>query len=115
MREFSSLRDWNTMWEEFDALFRVPASTVNYAGEDKGDRLELSVEMPGVKKEDVKVTFENKILSVSAERGERKYNQGYRISHNIDASKITAKLEDGILLVTIPKSESSNQTEIKVE
>lgn len=128
MKDFSSLRDFT---KGFDALLRdwdtprnhapswyweTTTTTNDYVGEDKGDRLELSVDLPGVKKEDVKVSFEKKVLTIKAERGERKYNKSYRIvAAEVQSDKVTAKLEDGVLTVTMPKPEGSKPTDIPVE
>ena len=106
----------NDIWREFETPYsRWFTPTSKYVGEDKGDRIELSVDIPGVTKQDVEITYENGILRISAERDNRKYNQSYTVRQDLDASKISAKLENGVLLVTLPKTEKAKALEIKVK
>lgn len=80
------------------------------------------VELPGVKKEDVKVELEKDLLSISYAKkteGEKRsesvsYSRSLRVPEGIDAEKISAKLEDGVLTVTLPKAEGAKRREIAV-
>ncbi len=89
--------------------------------EDK-DNYYAVFEAPGVKKEDLKVELHDRLLSVNVER---KFKQGdeessYTSSRSIsvpDSVKpdgIVAKLEDGILTVTLPKSEEKKPRVIHI-
>jgi HSP20 family protein len=87
-------------------------------------------ELPGVKKEDVKIEFENAALKISAERkpyevpenaklvlnelSSQKFSRSIQFEHDIDASKISADLTNGILKVVLPKSESAKARTIEV-
>lgn len=70
-------------------------------------------ELPGVKKEDVKIELNDRMLSVSvdkrtkSEAGEQSYSLSRSVSvpDSVAADKISAKLEDGLLTVTLPKQE----------
>lgn len=78
----------------------------------------LEIELPGFAKENITVDFENEYLTVSAEKkesdGEKKTyirkersvscQRSYYVG-DIDENKITAKYENGILYLTIPKKE----------
>jgi HSP20 family protein len=88
--------------------------------EDK-DAFTVTAELPGIKKEDVKITFENGVLGISGEklqesetkdktmrRIERRYGAFSRtialpVAVNFDAS--SAQMRDGVLEVRIPKRE----------
>ncbi len=77
-------------------------------------------ELPGVKKEDVKITFENDLLTVQGERKPyvipaeahvlfnemrvREFSRSIRIPVEIDVNNISAELENGILRIVLPKS-----------
>ncbi|HPO56952.1 MAG TPA: Hsp20/alpha crystallin family protein [Ignavibacteriaceae bacterium] len=81
--------------------------------------IRISMEIPGVKKEDVKVVFEDETLTISGEkkpvfdnekvnlyRRERysgKFSRTFTIKMDIDSSAIEAEITDGILHVSIPK------------
>ena len=90
--------------------------------EDKEDSLLLTVEMPGVKKEDTKLSIEDGLLTISVkaedeneESEEGKYlfkerssfscSRCVRLPENIDEEKVNAKMIDGVLHIEIPKSE----------
>ena len=90
--------------------------------ENKEDRYLLTVEMPGVKKEDTKLSIDDGILSISVkaeneneESQEGKYlfrerasfscSRCVRIPDNIDEENVTAKMVDGVLHISIPKLE----------
>ncbi len=78
----------------------------------------LEIELPGYEKENITVDFENEYLSVSAEKkekeGEKKTyirkersiscQRNYYVG-DIDENEISAKYENGILYLTIPKKE----------
>lgn len=89
--------------------------------EDK-DNYYAVFEAPGVKKEDLKVELHDRLLSVSFERksGEGDKESRYTSSRSIsvpDSVKpdgIAAKLENGILTITLPKSEEQKPKVIHI-
>lgn len=80
--------------------------------EDK-DAYHASFEVPGVKKEDVKIELNNGMLTVSAEKREKNgdnessysLSRSVSVPEGVNAEAISAKLQDGILRVTLPKAE----------
>lgn len=98
---------------------------------ENNGNLEVRAEIPGVKKEDLKVTVENDHLLITGERSqenetkdkkyhriERFYGKFYRsipLPFNVEADKVKASYKDGILTVTLPKPESMKTKEIEVE
>lgn len=79
----------------------------------------LTLEMPGLSREDVEVSYENDTLIVKGDREEktenketrgvvrREYHSRFERSfnvHGIDSEQVSAKMENGILVVTLPKS-----------
>ncbi len=88
-------------------------------------------ELPGVKKEDVKIEFENAVLKISGERkpyelpenarvvlnelNVRKFNRSIQFEHDIDASKISADLTNGILKIVLQKSETAKTRTVEVK
>lgn len=80
--------------------------------------INFSVELPGVKKEDVKIVLEDGILSISGEkknqvdekedvtvyRAERKFGKferKFKLQDDIDPDNVKAKFENGVLNVSI--------------
>jgi len=91
----------------------------------------VNIDLPGVKKEDVTVNYQDNQLSVSGERKliegrekkdylrkERVYGNIHRVftlHQGVDASKITANFKDGILTINVPKSEESKPKQVKIQ
>lgn len=91
----------------------------------------ITVELPGVKKEDVKITVENGTLTVRGEkkseeggegegfrRTERSYGtfqRSFTLPTSVRIDKIDASYEAGILTLLIPKAEESKAKEIAVK
>jgi HSP20 family protein len=93
---------------------------------------ELHVAVPGMSKEDFKVDLKDNYLTIS---GERKFNKdkkegnlhsietqygsfsrSFALPDNVDASKISAKYNNGILELTIPKDEKKTlKASIKID
>ena len=85
---------------------------------ENNDGLLLQADMPGVKKEDLSVIVENGTLSLRGMRpfascgatrfeefGPVEYQRSFSLSRSIDTAKVTAKLQDGVLHLNLPKSE----------
>ena len=96
--------------------------TINYNSpdhEDESGNYCLELELPGIKKEDVKISVENNILEIKAERKDRNtlVARKYTLSKNVDSDKISAKMEDGILTIILPpkNQEKEKLKLIKIE
>jgi len=75
----------------------------------------IKIEMPGVKSSDLEVTVQNKTLKVSGKsRHGKEFNYSYSIKSSVDESLITAKLEDGLLSISLPKKPDSSPRKITV-
>ena len=92
---------------------------------------ELDVDLPGFKKEDVKIQLKNGYLNIQATREEKKdekddkgkyvrrerytgtCNRSFYVGSSIKHEDIHAKYENGILHVTFPKEETKKEAEEK--
>lgn len=97
--------------------------------EEEGHYL-LSLEVPGIPKEGIKVEVVNNVVTVSGERrfenkrkengawyGERRYGRfqrGFALPAGINADKIEAEYRDGVLHLMVPKAESAKPKQIKI-
>lgn len=86
----------------------------------------IEAELPGIKKEDAKISLEDKLLTIKAERKqesetqEKRYRRTERaygsfsrsfvLSENIDRENISASYENGVLKLTLPKIEPVKNT-----
>jgi HSP20 family protein len=88
----------------------------------------LEAEMPGVDKSGLQITVENGELVIVGRRtayespgtllyGETRpvdYRRVFEVDHSIDSARITAKIEQGVLKLTLPKSEAVKPRKITV-
>lgn len=73
----------------------------------------LVAELPGVKKEDIDVKLENAVLAITAKRlagkdeasSEYTMTRAITIGDDVNPDKVSAKLENGVLTVTLAKAE----------
>ena len=93
---------------------------------------QVHAEVPGAKKEDIRVTVDGNCVSISCEirkeRQERSHgrvlvretsfgsaSRSFTLAHEIDAGAVVAKLEDGILNLTLPKRAGAQSRLIAVQ
>lgn len=71
----------------------------------------MTLDIPGVKKEDLEVSIDNGYLSVKGKRHnpEKTYFQKYYVGKKYDTEDIKAKLEDGVLTLTFAKKEEKKE------
>jgi HSP20 family protein len=91
----------------------------------------IHMDLPGLTRDDVTITFEKGALQVSGERkmwrDEEEKQQFHRVerwsghffrsfqfSHNIDAERIRASFENGVLAIELPKTEESKPRRISI-
>jgi len=133
---FSLQREMNRM---FDSFFRgvdepsllnstwIPAVDVA----EENDAYVVKVELPGVNKDDVKITLESNILTIRGEkkvenevkeknyhRTERSYGafqRSFTLPTSVKSDEIDAVYKDGILTVALPKAEEAKPKQIEVK
>ena len=97
---------------------------------EDADHIYVEAEMPGFKKDEVEVTLENQTLTISAERkGEPKESSGqmllkertnnrflrsFTLPPTVNDQKVDAKLNDGLLTITLNKREETKPRKITV-
>lgn len=94
---------------------------------ENNDEILLYADMPGVMKQDVCVDIDNGKLTLSGirkiegqgvanweEYGEVEFQRTFAVPQSIDVSKVVATLRDGVLQLTLPKSEAAKPRQIEV-
>ena len=99
---------------------------------DTGDAYELEADLPGVKKEDIKVDLDNNYLTISAERHAEKdekdrkgnyvrrersygsYSRSFDVT-GVQTEQITAEYTDGVLKLHLPKKQEALPTTRRLE
>lgn len=104
----------------------VPATDIF----EDGEGIKISIELPGLRPDDVKLTIENDTLTIRGEkkqvaeekttkvhRYERTYGsfeRSFTLPSTVDTERVVAKFENGVLTVTLPKAERAKPREIAV-
>ena len=70
---------------------------------DEEDEINIYVEIPGVKEEDIKLDLREDILDISAQSGERKYHKEVLLPGKVRAETMNSTYKNGILEVKIKK------------
>jgi len=98
--------------------------------EDK-DKYTLKLDLPGIKKEAVKISFVDGKLSVSGERVQEsehkdskchriersfgRYYRSFNLPENVQTDKINAEFKEGQLTISVPKAEEVKPNEIEIK
>jgi HSP20 family protein len=129
---FDAPRACYNMMENFFSSDVMPTRTAAPALDviEFENELVVKAELPGLKKEDVKITFVRNVLTIStepkpAEEFEKAkilvkeirsagFNRSVKFGIDVDSEKISAEMSNGILSITLPKTEDVKAKEISI-
>lgn len=93
--------------------------------------VEVTTDLPGMNKEDIKVSLENNILTIQGERKEEEkkedkqyhyverrtgsFYRSFQVPAEIDEDNIEATFKEGVLHLTLPKTEEAKKKVSKIE
>ncbi|MFP6859298.1 MAG: Hsp20/alpha crystallin family protein [Roseibacillus sp.] len=117
---------------EFDQLFSRAFNRPVFLGEERNTggaigayeadaAWHLRTDLPGFTKEDVELRLEDGVLHLAAERKDSEHpfhsriERTFRVPDHIDPAGITARLENGILELTLPKLEPKAPDSLRIE
>jgi HSP20 family protein len=126
-REFEDLHSRLDEWLQ-SAFSGVAAWSPLADVSETADAYVVAVDLPGVKREDVTVELVGTTLAITGELKEREQTGWFRsrtrrrgrfeyrttLPHEVDADRIEANLDDGVLTVRIPKSEAMKPRRIEI-
>ena len=145
MRETSPLARWGFFGDDFDRVFEGLVRPPRWVEEAQADDLVpamdirereneyvVRTDLPGVKKDDIQITLENGVLTITAEtRSEKeekedgqvllqerrygKYVRSLRLGSQVDGNKLKAGYKDGVLELILPKAEAVKPKKITVD
>jgi HSP20 family protein len=134
LAKWDLFRDLRSVEDEFDRIAGrafsrdtwVPALDVR----ESQDRFDVTVDLPGLEPDDVNVTFEDGMLSISGKREfsaedrgdtwhriERSFGtfaRSMRLPQTADTERIEATFDKGVLTVSVPKTEQAKPKTIEV-
>ena len=109
-----------------DGKWAVPLDVV-----EEDDKIIVRATLPGVKPEDIDVTLENDVLTISAEtkveteehkesylvreRRAGKFHRTLRLPDTVDSEKVDTKYENGIVEITFPKAEEKKSRRLSIK
>ena len=97
---------------------------------DVGDHFEVVLEVPGFKKEGLDIKIQGNYLEISGtyktdtpegysahrvERGTASFSRSFTLPSDVDADKTEAALKNGLLVLTLPKSEAAKPKQITIK
>lgn len=95
--------------------------------EESDEMYLVSADLPGLKKEDIKIDISSNMLRISGqkssevkeggyyERTSGKFSRSFTLPEGVDPKKIEANFEDGVLRIALPKTEVKPAQEIKIQ
>ena len=99
--------------------------------EENEDAYRVFIELPGMEKKDIKISFQDDVLTISGEKKDQKedkdrnyhyferrfgkFERSFRIHTDVIEDKIDAGFKDGVLTVDMPKAEIAKPKEIEVK
>lgn len=138
---FNEMEEWGRNFEDYfgrpftPALWRrMPAFSEMWAPAldvvEKDDRFTVKVELPGVKEEDVEISVSGDLLTISGkkesesevkkkgyyykESSSGSFSRSISLPTSVEASKIAANYDKGVLEVTLPKAVEVKPRKIKM-
>jgi HSP20 family protein len=115
-------------WDDLMPGMRAPSPSVDVL--DRDDEVVVKAEIPGVRKEDVELSVTDNTLTISGEtqheEKEEKENYSRReirrgafsrtvtLPAAVDTDKATAKFEDGMLVVSMPKLTKTSRKRVEI-
>lgn len=142
LASWPSLDRWSHLREDLNSLFELPfwgtfgRPTQLFSGwspaldlYQTNDTFVATIELPGMRKEDIEISFRDGTLTIAGERKSRSANgekterteryvgqfrRSITLPARVDAEKVSATYRDGILAVTLPKVEEAKPKQIQV-
>lgn len=127
---FDNSRFFGNPWFEREFTNSLPAVNVK----EDGKQFDIEFAAPGFNKNDFKISVENNVMTVSAEKKDEKsednkrftrkefnyssFSRSFTLPQSVNSDKIDAKYTDGVLHLQVPKKEQVKESptkEIKVQ
>ena len=139
---WSAMDRWSNLRDELNSFFDMPFwNTFARSGQlftgwspaldlyESGENIVAVIELPGMRKEDIDISLHDGTLTISGERKRESTNgdkaqrteryvgtfrRSIALPTHVDAGKVNATYEDGILKVTLPKADEAKPKQIQV-
>jgi HSP20 family protein len=139
---WAPLEQWSNLRDEINRLFELPFGDSGRDSEffgwapavdvyEDNDRLVVKAELPGLKKEEIDISLHQGSLIISGERKQEfenhdgessrserffgRFQRALELPKPVNSDQVTATYKDGILTVTLAKTEESKPKQIAVK
>ncbi|MBV9719114.1 MAG: Hsp20 family protein [Candidatus Eremiobacteraeota bacterium] len=75
---------------------------------------EVEVPVPGFKPENVEVTYQDDVIAVSAKSDRRSFSRSFTVPDDVDPQRIEARVQDGMLMLTLSRRPEAQPRRISV-
>jgi HSP20 family protein len=132
---FNARRDVDRIFDRFfnGAPSAVTVWSPSVDVRESKDDIAVSVELPGLRREDVNLTVENNVLTISGEKKQEfeegkedgdyhliercygKFERSFTLPRSVDPENITARFDDGVLKVVLSKIPAAKPKQIAIK
>jgi HSP20 family protein len=135
-----SIRTRDSIFDDlFNELYSLPTSFLSKSGMDLSPRIDISetdseykieAELPGINQKEIDVKIDNNILTIKGKKEDIKeekeknyhlreryygaFQRSISLPNNIDPEKIKASFENGVLNISVPKSDKRTPKKIEI-
>ncbi len=83
--------------------------------EDRNGEIAVTLDMPGIQKNDIELTVDKHMIKVTAKTEERDYSFNKEMSMELNPNMVKANFNNGVLDITIAKAEESKGKKIAIK
>jgi len=135
-----SIRTRDSIFDDlFNELYSLPTSFLSKSGMDLSPRIDISetdseykieAELPGINQKEIDVKIDNNILTIKGKKEDIKeekeknyhlreryygaFQRSISLPNNIEPEKIKARFENGVLNISVPKSDKRTPKKIEI-
>jgi HSP20 family protein len=135
-----SIRTRDSVFDDlFNELYSLPTSFLSKSGVDLSPRIDISetdaaykieAELPGINQKEIDVKIDNNILTIKGKKEDIKeekeknyhlreryygaFQRSISLPNNIEPEKIKASFENGVLNISVPKSDKRTPKKIEI-
>jgi HSP20 family protein len=116
------LEDLLDSWMEMIDVMQSPRAMIRREArpsigdwEDRNGEIAITVDMPGVQKNDIELTVDKHMVKVTAETENRDYSFNKETNMELNPAQVKANFNNGVLDITIQKAEESKGKKITIK
>lgn len=106
----------NNVWNVLDEL--AAKAYVNTTKQNNmdivDDILTMNFDVPGLSKSDITIKVEDRVLTLEGENENRTFNKQYKLNEDWDINQAEAKVENGVLSLSIPKIKEKKKKVLEI-